>query len=70
MVYSSHLKGDNMKSLMADMIKKKNARVKANASTNKKLVAKNKTTVNKENVKHNVIVEKEVMKEPKTLMLD
>ena len=59
-----------MKSLMADMIKKKNARVKADAEINKKLVGKNKTAVRDESIKQSVIVEKEVMKESKTLMLD
>ena len=59
-----------MKSLMANMIKNKNAKVKADASKNKKLVSKNKTTIKKENIKQNVVVEKEVMKESKTLMID
>ncbi len=59
-----------MKSLMADMIKKRNAGIKAKATTNKKLAGKNKTTIKEESIKQSVIVEKEVMKEPKTLMLD
>lgn len=69
-VYSRHLKGDIMKDKMADMFKKLHDRVKAQANSNKKLAAQNKTTLKKENVKHNVVVEKEVMKEPKTLPID
>ena len=59
-----------MKNLMANMIKNKNAKVKAEASKNKKLAGEHKTTITQENIKQNIVVEKEVMKESKTLMLD
>lgn len=59
-----------MKSLMANMIKNKKAGVKANAQKNKNLVSKNKIAIKKENIKQSIAVEKEIMKESKTLMID
>ena len=58
------------KSLMANMIKNKHSRVKADAEENKKLVSKNKNSIKKGQPIKTVVEEVEVMKESKTLMLD
>ena len=70
-IYSRHLKGEIMaKSLMANMIKNKHARIKADAQKNKNIVAKNKTAIKQSQSVEEVVEDIAVMKEPKTLMLD
>ena len=59
-----------MKSLMANMIKNKKNKLKAEASKNKNLAGKSKSLRSKENVKNSVVENVEIMKESKTLMLD
>lgn len=58
-----------MKNLIINMIKNKHSSVKAEAQQNKKLEAKNKSKIKNETIEE-VLEEKTVMKEPKTLMLD
>ena len=59
-----------MKSLIADMVKKKHSNIKANAVTSKKLAKKNQIQTKLNEQKQVEIEEKNVMKESKTLMLD
>ena len=59
-----------MKSLIADMIKKKNLKIKAKAQESKKLRAKNAVAIKNQEQKAVVVETKTVMKESKTLMLD
>lgn len=70
MLHLNNLKGEFMKSLMANMIKNKSAKIKADANKNKKLVASRTTKLKHEQPVETVLEEKAVMKESKTLMLD
>ena len=58
------------KSLMANMIKNRHSKVKADAPKNKNLVAKNKVAIKHGQPTEEVVEEKVVMKESKTLMID
>lgn len=55
------------KSLMADMIKRKNAKLAAEAKENKKLNGKQKDYLEKSQPKEASNTEPEIVKEPKTL---
>ena len=70
MLYSQHLKGDDMKNLIVNMIKKRNAKVQAKAEMAKGLVSKNKSEQNQFSDRAPIVENKEVMKESRTLMLD
>ena len=70
MLYSQHLKGDSMKNLIVNMIKKRNAKVQAKAEMAKGLVSKNKIEQNQLSDRAPIVENKEVMKESRTLMLD
>ena len=70
MLYSQHLKGDDMKNLIVNMLKKRNAKVQAKAEMAKGLVSKNKSEQNQLSDRAPIVENKEVMKESRTLMLD
>jgi len=55
--------------LVKNMIKNKNSKIKADAEKNKKLVADNQKKSKHQNLEE-VLEEKSVMKETKTIMLD
>ena len=70
MLYSQHLKGDAMKNLIVNMIRKRNAKVQARAEMAKGLVAKNKIEQNQTSNMPPIVENKEVMKESRTIMVD
>ena len=70
MIYFNHLKGDMMKNLVAEKVKKNNDKIKLLAKTSKKLASENIAEI-KQNQPSEIEIEKKViMKESKTLMLD
>ena len=59
-----------MKNLIVNMIKKRNAKVQADAEMAKGLVSKNKSEQNQQSNMPAIVENKEVMKESRTLMVD
>ena len=59
-----------MKTLVGEIVKRKNDKIKADAISNKKMAEKSKAESKKEQSTKVVLEEKYIAKEPETLMLD